>query len=277
MYKKILATVNQHLNSEISARYALGLARACSARFYLCFVAEKAESPADIRSAEDAVNRLFLEAQQAGLEVESVTKTGDVLPTLDRFVRDEGIDIVFAASRRKDVRGRFFFGGVTRRILLDLPCSVALVRVEHMGRIQPGRILVPLKTQMGNVAERAYFTCKMAAAFHSRLFVFHTTKPISRFFEGEMHLTPPEWEKRMPGEIEQFMESARTYGVEVEGRQVPGRIARSITIEAASKRHDLIIMGATERGFFSSLLGPPPVEKVMRDTPCDLIILKPAL
>lgn len=277
MYQKILSTVNHHLNSEIAARYAIGLARACGARFYLCTVEETGDSPADIRAAGNAHDRLFAEARQAGLDVESLKRTGEVLPAVDRVVREERIDLVFAASRRKSGRRAFYFGGTTQRILLDLPCSVALVRVEHLGRIQPGRILIPLRTEMGHVEERAHFSCKMAEAFHSRLFVFHAARPITNFFQGERHLTPLEWEKRMPAEIEKFMESVRKHGVEVEGRQVPGAIGRSITIEAASRRHDLIIMGASERGFFSSLLGPPPVERVMRDTPCDLIIHKPVL
>ncbi|HDH02033.1 MAG TPA: hypothetical protein ENH17_02765 [Nitrospirae bacterium] len=50
---------------------------------------------------------------------------------------------------------------------------------------------------------------------------------------------------------------------------------RSITIEAASKRHDLIIMGASERSLPASILKGNPVEDVLRETPCNLIILKP--
>jgi len=41
MYKKILAAVNEHINSEVTARYALHLARACNAKLYTCFIAEK--------------------------------------------------------------------------------------------------------------------------------------------------------------------------------------------------------------------------------------------
>lgn len=50
---------------------------------------------------------------------------------------------------------------------------------------------------------------------------------------------------------------------------------RSITIEAASKRHDLIIMGASERSLPASILKGNPVEDVLRETHCNLIILKP--
>ena len=52
MYQKILAAVNEHLNSEIAARYALRLAAACQAKIYFSFVAERGLSRSDIESAE---------------------------------------------------------------------------------------------------------------------------------------------------------------------------------------------------------------------------------
>jgi nucleotide-binding universal stress UspA family protein len=71
------------------------------------------------------------------------------------------------------------------------------------------------------------------------------------------------------------MEYLRKYEIALEGSLLPGSIAKSITVEAASKRHDLIIMGASERSLLSSFLKGNPVEDVLRETPCDLIILKP--
>jgi nucleotide-binding universal stress UspA family protein len=115
----------------------------------------------------------------------------------------------------------------------------------------------------------------MARAFGSRVFVFHTPKPIEKFFHGEIHLTPPQWEERISHDISHFMEYLKQHDVEHEGRLLPGRTARNITIEAFAKRHDLIIMGASERSLLASLLKGNPVEEVLRETPCDLIILKP--
>lgn len=275
MYRKVLSAVNEHLNSEISARYAMYLARACGAKFYISFIAEKEISQSDISKAEDAMKRLFIEARDTGLEVEGITESGDPVKEIDKIVRHEGINIVFASTRKQDVERRFYTGTTTRRLSLSLPCSVALVRVVHMGRIQPKRILVPLKARIDHAKERAYFTARVAQGFDSRVFVFHATKPITRFFHGEVHLTPIEWERKLPSDIAQFTEHLRKCGVEFEGRLLPGAIAGSITIEAASKRHGLIIMGASERSLLASILRGNPVERVLRETPCNLIILKP--
>lgn len=275
MYKKILTAINEHLNSEIAARYALNLAKACSAKFHICFIAEKNISKSSFDRAEDAMKRVFIEARSRDIQVESVTETGDPVREIYKIVRHEGVDIVFASTRREDIERRFYTGTVARSLSLALPCSVALVRVVHMGRIHPGRILIPLKARVSRVKERAYFTAKMAQGFGSNVFIFHVTKPIMKFFHGEMHLTPVEWEKRLPEDISVFMEHLRRHEIPHEGRLIPGAISRSITIEAAAKRHDLVIMGASERSLLSSILRGNPVEDVLRETPCDLIILRP--
>jgi len=274
MYKKILAAVNEHFNSEVSARYAMNLALTCGAKFYICFIAGKGMHCSGFERAEDAAKRLFSEARNKGLQVESITETGEPVTEIEKVVKHEEIDVVFASTRREDIEKRFYEGTIARKLSLNLPCSVALVRVVHMGRVHPGKILVPLNARINRVKERAYFTARMAGAFHSKVFVFYAAKPITKFFHGEVHLTPLEWEQRLPRDILDFMEHIRKYNIELEGRLAPGAVAKTITIEAVSKRHDLIIMGASERNLLSSIFKGNPVEKVLRDTPCDLIIFK---
>ncbi len=275
MYKKILAAVNEHLNSEVAARYALHLAKENNAKFYICFVAEKCMSQHNCRSAEDAVKRLFNEAMDLNVQAESIAEMGDPVADIRKIVQHENISIVFAATRREDIKRRFYSGTIARSLSLKLPCSVALVRVVHSGRVHPGKILVPLKAKLDHVTERASFVTQMAHAFSSKVFVFHAPRPLTKFFHGEIHLTEPEWEERRSKDIARFMAYLKDHDIEYEGRLLPGRTARNITIEAFAKRHDLIIMGASERKLLMSLLKGNPVEEVLRDTPCDLIILKP--
>ncbi len=275
MYKKILAAVNEHINSEIAARYAMNLAKVCNAKLYLCFIAKKDMARIDINTAENAVKRLFIMAREMDIKTESITETGNPLKEIEKIVKHEGIDIAFAATRREDIEKRFYAGTFARRLSLKLPCSTALVRVVHIGRLHPYKILVPLKGGVGYIKERAHFIAKMAEAFGSKVFVFHTAKPITKFLHGEIDITPIEWEKRLPENIADFMKHLKRHKIEYEGKLLPGAVARSITIEAASKRHDLIIMGASERSLLSSILKGNPVEAVLRETPCDMIIFKP--
>jgi nucleotide-binding universal stress UspA family protein len=275
MIKKILAAVDEHLNSEVSARYALQFAKKSNARIYFCSIAASGLSSKAFQSAEDAVKRLSLRAQELDIKADCVLETGDPLKQIRKIVTSEGIDIVFASTRREDVQKRFYAHTTARQLSLGLPCSVALVRVVHLGRVHPRTILVPLRERLDHIAERAYFTTLMAGAFDAGIYLFHAVKPLTRFFHGEIHLTPVEWEARLPADISLFIDYLNRYNVAHEKTLIPGIAGRTITVEAAAKKHDLIIMGASERGILSSLIRGNPVEQVLRDTPCNLIILNP--
>jgi len=41
------------------------------------------------------------------------------------------------------------------------------------------------------------------------------------------------------------------------------------------RRSDLIVMGASERGLLKSILCGNPVEEVMREAPCNLLVFRP--
>ncbi len=275
MYSSILATVNEHLNSEISSRYALNLARACKAKLYLVFIADRTMSPEAISLAERAIHRLFNLGIKSGIDVEAITETGKIVDEIMKIVKKERIDLVFTSTRREDVKKRFYTGTVSKRLFEVLPCSVALVRVVHTGRIHPKKILVPVKARINHLKERVYFISQMSRAFNSKLYIFHAVEPIMRFFHGDVRPEHGDIESRLTEDIKRFIYLLREYGVELEERLIAGFPSKNIIIEAFSKRHDLIIMGATERSLLRSVFEGSPVEDLMRETPCDLIIFRP--
>jgi len=276
MYRKVLAAVNEHLNSEVAARYAMHLARAAGAKLFLYSVRQPGQTEAAFELARDAAQRLQHRAREIDIDAECLFETGDPVEKIRAIVLAEGIDLVFTATRREDVKHRIIRGGTTaRRLLPGLPCSVALVRVVHMGRTHPREILVALKKQIDHIPERSEFTALLAKAFEARVHLFHVTRPLKKFFHGEMHLTPVEWEEKVPPDMSRFISHLDGYGVDHEKRLSPGKAGKSIAIEAASRRRDLIVMGASERGIIDQLLHRTPVEEVLRETPCNLIILKP--
>ena len=276
MYRKVLAAVNEHLNSEVAARYAMHLARAAGAKLFLYSVRQPGQTEAAFELARDAAKRLQHRAREIDIDAECLFETGDPVEKIRAIVLAEGIDLVFTATRREDVKHRIIRGGTTaRRLLPGLPCSVALVRVVHMGRTHPREILVALKKQIDHIPERSEFTALLAKAFEARVHLFHVTRPVKKFFHGEMHLTPVEWEEKVPPDMSRFIGHLDGYGVDHEKRLSPGKAGKSIAIEAASRRRDLIVMGASERGIIDQLLHRAPVEEVLRETPCNLIILKP--
>lgn len=276
MYKKILAAVNEYSNSLMAARYALGLAKACRAGLTLVYVA-----PADqvdlkvMRQAEAALEKLFLEAAAQEIEVESIIERGRPLPKIRELVREREIDLVFTATRREDLSRRFFLQTLSRELMLKLPCSVAMVRVVHLGKVHPRNILVPFRGHKRHLEEWAGFVAHLAQGWNAKVTLFHAPKSLTRFFHGEIHLRPDEREAYVSQDIEKFMERLEQQQILTEKRLGRGRAGRAITVEAASRRHDLIVMGASGRGLLHSLIFGDPVEEVLRETPCNLIVFLP--
>ncbi|MDI6853093.1 MAG: universal stress protein [Deltaproteobacteria bacterium] len=277
MYRRILAAVNEYSNSELAARYAISLAHACQAKLTLIFVAAQGMDLTLIRQAEAALERLFLEAAAKNLEVESIIKRGEALPHISAVVRENEIDLAFSATRHEDVSRRYFTRTVARKLMLNLPCSVALVRVVHPGQLFPQNILVPFRGRPPHLEEKAFFVGKLAEAFSAAVTLFHAPEPISRFFADLRRGKPPAPEKHIPHEIDRFLNYLEKFRISPQHRLGLGPAGRAITLEAALQRHDLIIMGASERGLWESLISRDPVEEVLRETPCNLIILLPRL
>jgi len=98
---------------------------------------------------------------------------------------------------------------------------------------------------------------------------------MKKFFRGEIHLTPAEWAAKIPPDISRFIGQMDSHTVAYEKRLIAGRAGTAIAIEAAARHRDLIIMGASDRGRLDFRLRGNPVEEVLHDTPCNLIILKP--
>jgi len=275
MYRTVLAAVNEHLNSEIAARYAKHLARAAGAKLVICSVREPEQTEHAFELAREAAHRVQHGARELNVDAECLFEAGDASERLQAIVADRGIDILFAATRRKETHKRTLPGRHPGSRLLRLPCSVALVHVVHLGRISPRDILVPLKERIEHIPERAEFLALLAKAFEARVHLLHAARPLTRFFHGEMHLTPVQWEERTPPDLARFIDHLEGAGVRHEKRLLPGRAGKSITIEASSRRRDLIIMGASERGFLGFLRGLDPVREVLAETPCNVIVLKP--
>lgn len=275
MYQTILAAVNEHSNSEVAARYAIHLAEVCEARLTLMFVAGSDVGLETVQQAEAALERLFLEANARRVQVETLIQKGDPFRQISRVVQQKVIDLVFSATRREDAHRRYFIKTLSRQLMLQLPCSVALVRVVHPGKFFPQKILVPFRGRPALQAEKAFFVARLAAAFGAQVTLFHAPESLAGMFRGSKPLLPPAPEPPLPAEIEQFKHYLEELSIPAERRLGFGPPARAITEAAAVHHDDLIIMGASERGLWQSLVGGNPVEQVLRETPCNLIILLP--
>ncbi len=172
----------------------------------------------DLHRAEAALKRLFLLAESHGGRRKNLTESGEPLDKIREVVNREKIDIVFTSSRKEDASRRYFARTLSRELLLNMPCAVAMVRIVHAGKLYPKRILVPLRGRISHMNDRAYFVSKLAGGFGSAVTLFHSTGSVASFFHGERHLTPIEREHRLPLDIGTFIEQLHRYGIRHERR-----------------------------------------------------------
>ena len=277
MYKKILMAVDGSFNAEAAGRYAIAIASACRAKLYIVSIIPPKMHEKDIKGAEESVERIIEEARKHDLDVRPIIEEGAVVPVISEIVRREKIELAIAAARSEHVEQRFFVRTVSRELIRLLPCSVIIIRVVNPGKMAyPRDILVPIIGSEYDLSENVFLTSRLARYYKAKVIVLHLKRSITTLFKKGMIKDAAEGEAENIEETKSFIEHLKRFKVYPKTRvSYFIKASRAISMEAAAKRHDLIILGATKRSLISQLIRGNPVEEVLRRTPCDLMILKP--
>lgn len=274
-FKKILVAVDGSFHANIAARYSLAFADAFSSKIFVATVLTKEMGEKGEKSAANSIAKVLDDSQEMGLDIEGVILKGDVIEAIDRFVRDNKVDIVIASTRRPHKERRFFARSITSALMSRLPCSVAGLKITHPGRsVRPGKVLVPVIGDGYRDKERAEIVEALIHKFDSKVTVFHVIElgdlNINRLDRLEKERLTLSAEKRLLS----FLDELKGRRLIVSERIVIGRNAREeIISEASHHKYDLIIVGATTRNILKRMVSGNPVEEILRDTPCDVMLV----
>ena len=286
-FKKILVAVDGSFHAGIAARYAFAFAGTFNAKLFVTAVITKEMDEHEEKAIAAAVAKVLDEAtdippnrpqdiaSNRPIDIEGVLLKGDVIKAIDKFVRDNKIDLVIAATRGPHRDRRFFVRSVTSGLMSRLPCSVIGIKVTHPGRsIRPKKVLVPVIGDGYHDQERADIAEALHGTFTSRISVFHVVElaalTIKRLDPQKKEQLISSAEKRLAS----FMDELNRRGIEAGRKIVLGRNAREeIISEASHHKYDLIIVGATTRNIVKRVVSGNPVEEILRDTPCDVMLL----
>lgn len=267
--QKILMMVDGSFAAEAAARYALALAKACEAELELLFVAEDQSGEA-MRRAEESLLRLFRQAHGLGLKARSVTEIGDPVRVMREYVAREEITLAMASVTGPEV---------VPRLLREIPCAILLVRVVHPGRMaSPHEILVPVYSgefEGGGLEAAADLLANLGGYWQARIVLFQLRQPLTRLFDRQRfgEETPEQAERKLRPFIVALSRRGLAPGTRVSWgrRHGPG-----ITAEAAARRHDLIFLGTKGPQSFLRWLRAGTVDYLVRKSPCDLMLFRPA-
>jgi len=164
--------------------------------------------------------------------------------------------VIFAAVRRSQRRG-----------LLE-----HVAPVEDLPRgADFRRILVPMK--LGNIGEEMVATAIALAKEHGAAIEAITVVRVPRQFELEGPL-PPDVAARVDASLQEARLLGEDHGVEVRADVVRARsIGHAIVGEAASRGVDVIVLGSSPRWRRQSRFFSPTVDFVLRNAPCEVLVV----
>jgi len=114
MYRKVLAAVNEHLNSEVAAATPCTWPGPQGQTLPLLCPAAGTDG-GGLRARPGRSPAPPAPCTEIDIDAECLFETGDPVEKIRAIVLAEGIDLVFTATRREDVKHRIIRGGTTAR------------------------------------------------------------------------------------------------------------------------------------------------------------------
>lgn len=260
-YRTILAVINEHTGSTVSARYAIMLAASCRAELVLYSAHEAPGDAVTALHTERHIDHLFGEALALNVAVRRISETGSFSALLLHRIQAEGADLVFYPLTPGERYGVTLQQHTAHHLLRLAGTDLAVMRIMHMGKPHPRRILVPVSGVISDREPRSRFLAALARAFNSQVTLFHR---------------PAAGKHDSPKDLILLRDELLRQDLSVLVRSGTGGIARSIAVEAVSHHNDLIVVGASERSTLRRLLFGNPAGDVMFQPPCNAILFRPA-
>jgi nucleotide-binding universal stress UspA family protein len=260
-YRTIIAVINEHSGSTVTARYALALAASCKARLVLYAAHTENTSEAILHHTERHQEHLFTAALGHDISVTRITEVGLITRLLPKRVLAEEADLVFYPLLPGECYGATLQQQTVHTLLRSIMADLAIMRIMHMGKPHPRHILVPLGGATSDQKQRVAFLTALGTCFHAQITLFHRSANKQPVF---------------PEDFSTMRTALRHHHLHILERSANGPIAKAIALEAISHHHDLIVMGASERTILWRLLFGNPAGDLMRRPPCNVILFRAA-
>ena len=258
-YRTVFSVINEHSGSTVTARYAIALAAACKAELVLYAAHAEGTGETILRHTEHHLEHLFTAAFDLGIPVRRISEVGSFTQLLPKRVKAEGAELVFYPQPPHESYGAALQQNTVHRLLRSIEADLAVMRIMHMGKPHPHRILVPLGGIINDRKRRVLFLTALARSFHAQITLFHR---------------PDSGKQGVSEDIALVRNELQRHHLAVLERSGAGEIAKAIALEAISHHNDLIVLGASERSILRRLFAENPAGDVMSRPPCNAILFR---
>ena len=259
-YRKILAVINEYTGSTVAGHYAIMLAASGGSKLVLYCAHDEVSDGSAALHAERHIDHLYSEALAHDIAVTRISESGSITGLLPHRIQEEGVDLVFYPLPPGEHYGAALQRHTAHHLLQEIGADLAIMRIMHLGKPHPHRILMPVGGVVSDREQRVRFVAALAKSFHSQVTLFH------RLDVGR---------QAVPDDFVTLRNELRQHHLPVLERSGSGGIARAIALEAVSHHNDLIVVGASGRGTLRRLFFGNPAGDVMFQPPCNAILFRP--
>jgi nucleotide-binding universal stress UspA family protein len=261
------------------ARYALRLA-AHDPEKRLAVIHVREDSQAD-EQAQDDLTRISAECEQLGVDasVHRFASDEDIFEKLMEIVPPGPESYVVCGTRFRHPRRGYLSGGVAARLLDAHKFHVLAIRVVQPGLLgAPHDFLLPVAGHprgfMGGLPFLRLLRPDIATIH--LLHVKRVTRWRFRWLSAESSQQLRQWGNTYCHRVEQELENALGLRPSILDANVviSDDVPREIVVYANKLKSQLILLGASERSLSERLFYGNPIERVLRDAPCDVAIYR---
>lgn len=293
--RRIILTTDFSSCANRAIPYAVGLARRHGAELvvlhvmppfslYLHGLDYKTYSEAVTKESRSRLETLDL-GMTTGVSVrrEMVGDAPSAAAGITECAEREGADLIAMACHGHRPLTQFLLGSVARRVIQTAHCPVFCVTHDETGlldeegrEIEMRRIVVPtdLSQASGGALELAVLFAKTHDATIDLLYILHhdlrAILPLPK--ESPLFGIGPEVRSRLEIELERFLGTCDTGGVDVGISIEEGGPARKIAEFAEARGADLIVLSRKGLGKAPHLLGGV-AERLLHGSPCPMVLV----
>ena len=286
-FRKILVPVDFSEPSRKALTYGLILASQFKAKLILAHIVPESSALAYAfpietfvieREQRDKANReiqkLVPAEHAAGLDLQTVVKTGHIDVELLGMVKDEAIDLVIMGTHGRRYLGRWFIGSVTEHLLRRVP--VPVLTVSHVdterhaitGDVMLERVLYATDLSDASSIGMKYAT-ELARSFGAQLTVVHVVDQLDGMLWGPGAVTWLEGERvklvqEMRKKLAEFVSHEKPSDMKVEALVLEGKPLERILEFAQSQRMDMIVLNLQSKGILERAFLGSTAERVVR-------------
>lgn len=271
---RVAVAVNGTVSAEAAALYALEYAAMFKYDLAVLHVRNPKDDPEAVARSIASITRA---AARCGVGVHEHLAEGPPASAVRTLLQTNAIDTLFCSTRQhgRPLFGRSFSETIVRA---GLPVDIAVVRIVHVRASQKSHyqhLLLPIREARLSVHKFAFFAA-FAKAYGAKADILSVSVMNADRRERMDIARARELFGRINTHLEHYRKLAQMLSISL---TLHHRVAEGETAELlhflAGAEYTLMIVGGERLSFWSRLFGEPPIERLFRQTPINMIAFYP--